>query len=209
MWRRRARGGGAPQRSRAARLADYAMTLVIFALLIFVILRFDRMAERAPAGNARVIDGDSLALGAERIRLQGIDAPELDQRCVGKTGSYACGRQAAAALRQLIGQQSLACTGRQRDKYDRLLARCRAGQTEINSMMVKTGWAISYGGYAAEEVLAKQSRSGLWAGEFQRPQDWRKIKGAASDPPHNLWYGFWRMLVQMAGPGGEVEDETL
>ena len=44
------------------------------------------------AGHAEVTDGDTLRIGATRIRLTGIDAPELAQTCTGQSGKeWPCG----------------------------------------------------------------------------------------------------------------------
>src|SRR5262245_22867054 len=62
-------------------------------------------------GRARVVDGDSLDLAGHRVRLFGIDAPENAQDCRDARGrTYACGREARAALAEAIGGQSVSCT---------------------------------------------------------------------------------------------------
>ena len=55
----------------------------------------------AVAGPARVIDGDTLAVGAVRIRLFGIDAPEHDQTCGAAGATWPCGAAAARRLGEL------------------------------------------------------------------------------------------------------------
>lgn len=125
------------------------------------------------AGRAVVIDGDTLEIRGRRVRLHGIDAPELDQRCGSAGASWACGRRAAAALRQRIGNRPVACRWREIDPWNRPVARCRAGDTDLSGWMVANGWALAYRryslAYAAEEGRARVARRGLWAGEFVPP----------------------------------------
>ena len=51
-------------------------------------------------GAARVVDGDTLRVAGERVRLFGIDAPEIGQPC--RDGGD-CGAQSKAHLEALIG----------------------------------------------------------------------------------------------------------
>lgn len=133
-------------------------------------------------GRVHISDGDSLVIDGERIRLIGIDAPELDQTCVQANAPYPCGAEAKRHLAGLIGDRPVACASRKRDKYHRLLAVCRAGDVELNAAMVRDGWAIAYGGYTSEEAEAHAARRGLWAGGFDWPQDFRKAKRGDVDP---------------------------
>lgn len=126
-------------------------------------------------GSAKVVDGDSLIIGAHRVRLHGIDAPELRQTCYQGRRRWACGEAARDQLKSLINGQRLECKVIQKDRYDRLLAECQAGSRSINQQMVSTGGAVAFGSrYRSEEALARSRRLGLWAGEFVRPQVWRR-----------------------------------
>ena len=85
-------------------------------------------------GHASVIDGDTIEVEGQRVRLHGIDAPESDQRCQdADSKEYACGAVAADALSKLIGLQEVTCRGKQRDQYGRLIAVCRVGRANLNS----------------------------------------------------------------------------
>ena len=79
-------------------------------------------------------------------------------------------------MRKLVDRAPVFCRGLERDRFDRLLAICRAGETEINSEMVAQGQAVAFGGYFAEERAARDASRGLWAGEFMVPRDWRARK---------------------------------
>jgi len=136
----------------------------------------------APAeltGFARVVDGDTFSLGAERVRLWGVDAPEGRQVCQdGQGRGYACGDVARDQLSRLIGGQAVRCEVRDRDSYGRAVARCLAGSTDLGEAMVRAGWAVDYvqfsrGAYASAEVEARRARRGLWAGRFETPSTWR------------------------------------
>lgn len=129
-------------------------------------------------GYARLIDGDSFTLAGDEVRLDGIDAPEGRQTCTREGKSWPCGEVARRELARLIGGRQIACGGVRRDQHGRVLARCRAGGIELNEAMVRSGYAVSFGPrYRRVEREARERRSGLWSGVFERPQDWRSRNG--------------------------------
>ncbi len=125
------------------------------------------------SGQARVIDGDSLRVAGDEVRLVGIDAPEWKQICRRHGSDWACGRAARTALQDKIDGRRIACEVEGVDRYDRLLAVCSAGGQELNLWMVKNGWAVAYGRYRTEERRASKARIGIWDSEFDRPKVWR------------------------------------
>ena len=132
-------------------------------------------------GKPYVTDGDTVKVSGERIRLEGIDAPETNQRCRDATEkSYRCGLVATEALKTKIGRSSITCEGRARDRYGRLLGICRLGELDLNGWMVRNGYALAYTRYshryASAEQEAREAGRGLWAGEFIPPWNWRKGK---------------------------------
>jgi endonuclease YncB( thermonuclease family) len=132
---------------------------------------------RALEGRAQVTDGDTIRIGDARIRLKGVDAPEMEQRCTRSGRSYACGETARKALIELVSGQIVRCRPTGRDRYQRILARCTVNGTDIGAHLVQEGWAVSYGrDYDLEEMRARSRSVGLWEGEFERPQDWRRQK---------------------------------
>lgn len=165
------------RRMRRHRGLDFVAFAVLVVVLLAVLRWLPDPASRQVAGGVRVIDGDSLEVAGERIRLRGIDAPELAQTCRRDGKDWHCGREATRHLRRHIGGRAVACEGRERDKHDRLLAVCRAGEEDLNAWMVEQGWAVAFGDYHGAEGAARRARRGLWAGEFERPSDWRRIHG--------------------------------
>jgi len=149
-------------------------------VVVAIAVLANRYAAPELSGRPRVVDGDSLAFGADRVRLYGIDAPELAQTCDRDGATVACGRMARAHLRNLAGE-STKCVGVGIDRYDRILARCQSGGNDLNAAMVRDGWAVDAGEYAAEEQLARRGRSGLWAMRFDSPQAWREAHPRPAD----------------------------
>lgn len=129
------------------------------------------------SGPAQVADGDTLSLGDMRIRLFGIDAPELAQTCNREGEQWACGEAARAELVKLVQDQSVTCLGRENDAYGRLVATCRVGRVDLGEAMVGAGWATAYTQYSTDyverEALAKRFRLGIWAATFETPATWR------------------------------------
>lgn len=142
------------------------------------------------SGPARVIDGDTLDVGATRVRLHGVDAPEAAQSCFAADGGWPCGRRATQALAALVDGGVVACAERDRDRYGRVVAVCRRGGLDVNGWLVARGWAAAYRryshAYVDEESAARAARRGIWAGEFAMPWDWRRgkrvVRGAPERP---------------------------
>jgi len=171
------RGWSRVRRLKAARLV--ALLALALAVAFLGRGREGRSTNRdgpLPAdvsGLARPIDGDSLWVGNHEVRLKGIDAPEGRQTCQRNGALWRCGEAARDALIRMIGSETLVCAVSERDRYGRLLARCRAGDRNLNAAMVAAGMAVAYGGYEGEQAAAKSERRGLWDAEFQMPRQWR------------------------------------
>ncbi|MEZ5839478.1 MAG: thermonuclease family protein [Hyphomicrobiales bacterium] len=156
---------------------NFWATAGLIAALLLVNFLLREKAGPDIVGRVSAGDGDSFRIGEERIRLEGIDAPELAQTCFRDGKEWPCGRESKAHLARIIAGREITCTGTSRDRFDRVLARCRVGETDINAAQVRAGWAIAYGDYAAEEAEAEAERLGLWQGTFERPRDWRTMHG--------------------------------
>ena len=139
------------------------------------------------AGPPRILDGDTLEVAARRVRLFGVDAPELDQLCQRGGHDYYCGRVARAALWDLVGGADVSCApeGATPAHDGVILATCSAGGVSLNEGMVRSGWALAdphaADRYLALQADAEQARRGLWRGEFEPPWHWRDVP-AAGDP---------------------------
>ncbi|WP_375697078.1 thermonuclease family protein [Bartonella sp. AP14QHHD] len=126
-------------------------------------------------GNALIIDGDTIMISSIKIRLAGIDAPELHQFCGKKEARYPCGLEAKKYLEQLLKNQIVTCHWQKTDKYRRILATCKTKQvSNINATLVHNGWAVNYYEYPKEEQEARKKKKGIWVSSFQRPKEWRK-----------------------------------
>lgn len=184
-WKRRPYAKG-QQAADPWRYARYAAALIL--AILSAIYGQDRL--RGPnqgtaagpvpeqiSGAGRAVDGDSLFVGRDEVRMQGIDAPEGRQTCTREGRTWACGDAARDELRRLIGKDVVQCRVFERDKHGRYLAACSAGGRDLNAGMVASGMAVAYGGYLREQGDAKAKRRGLWASEFQQPRDWRRERG--------------------------------
>ncbi|MCZ8548478.1 excalibur calcium-binding domain-containing protein [Mesorhizobium qingshengii] len=132
-------------------------------------------------GVASVIDGDTIEVRGQRIRFNGIDAPESAQQCEHANGvRYQCGAKAAAVLDAfLAASRPLHCEFVSWDRYGRFVGDCRrADGASVAVWMVEHGQALdwprySHGAYAAQQSKAEAAKVGLWAGTSQAPWDWR------------------------------------
>jgi endonuclease YncB( thermonuclease family) len=140
-------------------------------------------AQGRPAWRVEMInDGDTVTLldtagQRVRVRLVGIDAPELDQPM---------GRESRAALAAKLAGGIVRVEGDARDQHGRLLGTLRLADRDLNREMVAEGWAWAFTGFAenddliAAESAARRGRRGLWADpQPQPPRQWRELH-----PPH-------------------------
>jgi endonuclease YncB( thermonuclease family) len=144
-------------------------------------------------GIPRIVDGDTAQIGATKIRLQGIDAPETDQLCLDANGDrWACGITARDELIKHTREKPWTCQITGTDKYGRSLGQCSAAGEDLERWMVRSGWALAFVRYSREyttdEIAARRAKAGLWSGAFIAPWDWRSrnkettVLGAASVP---------------------------
>jgi endonuclease YncB( thermonuclease family) len=127
---------------------------------------------------AVVMDGATLLIRTVGIRLAGIDAPGLGQRCVGTDNiEWACGLDARRVLAEKIGNGPVSCRQLHFDSHERVIATCVASQgDDLSAAMVRSGYALADGRdprYLAEEAAARLAGKGLWSGSFQTPWEWR------------------------------------
>ena len=157
--------------------------------LLIICLLFSAAAARAElSGPARVIDGDTVQIGATHIRLHGIDAPEAAQTCTSAEGAvFACGAVATQALTALIGGASVTCAPVNVDRYGRTVARCATAGRDLGQAMVAAGYATAYRAYATDYVTqeadARRAGRGLWAGQMPDPAAFRAAKVEAPMAP--------------------------
>ena len=133
-------------------------------------------------GVPSVIDGDTIEIHGQRIRLNGIDAPESAQFCFDAAGgNYRCGQKASLALADFLwARRPTSCIEVDRDgRWKRTVAVCTAGGVDIGEWMVRQGYALDWpkysaGFYVRAEKEAKAAKRGLWAGSFDKPWEWRR-----------------------------------
>ena len=134
---------------------------MILATLATLLLTF------APPFEATVIsvyDGDTITIRTDetiKIRLDGIDAPELKQPF---------GQASKQAMSSLVFGQTVTIKPDKKDRYGRLLARVEIAGKDASLTMVESGMAHWYEQYAktdtqlqTAQAQAKTARRGLWS----------------------------------------------
>ncbi len=155
------------------------MFKIFFLVLIINTLAFSKVLNAS--SSLKIIDGDTIILNSEKIRLYGIDTPEIKQTCTDNYGhTYLCGVKAKLELEKIIGSRKVSCIKKTKDRYKRSISIFYVDKNDINSLMVKRGWALAYRKYSKkyvkDEAIAKLNNAGMWSGKFIAPWKWRRMK---------------------------------
>ncbi len=135
-------------------------------------------AKSAPIiGAAKAIEGDLLEVAGKRVRLYGIDAPEIAQSCRVMIFAWGCGAEAQKMLSALVAERTVTCTELTRDVVGMPAALCRTESVQLNETMVRIGMALASPSeprtFATEEAAASREGVGLWRSSFDKPWEWR------------------------------------
>ena len=163
------------------------MSIPRFALVAVALAGCTNVEAQELTGRASIIDGDTIEIAGERIRIWGVDAPESGQTCVRGGQEWRCGQQSALALSDWIGPRPVACMEQERDRYDRSVANCSVDSQDVGEWLVREGWAIEYtqysdGRYQEAERAAAAAGVGVHAGSFTPPWEWRRQQRSAPAP---------------------------
>ena len=147
-----------------------------FAVMFF--LAFFSAVPAYADGDVYVVDGDSLKLAEQNVRLAHIDAPEYYQTCKrADKSTYNCGIKAREKLESLLKLGKLSCKTVGRDIYNRDMCVCFAGGTKFNLDMVRSGWGVVYksgdAAYLEAQADAKRAKLGIWQGKYMKPELYR------------------------------------
>ena len=90
-----------------------------------------------------VVDGDTLRCGTTRVRLQGIDAPEMPGHCrQGRECTPGDPYASADNLRRLVSGGTMSCRQTDTDHYGRVVAICEVGGNNLSCEQVRSGNAV-------------------------------------------------------------------
>ena len=166
------------------------LSLSLFSIILFSSIITSAISfEKIIIGKANVTDGDTIKINDQKIRLFGIDAPETKQFCkevylsfliFNFKRDYKCGEKSTNALKKKIKDKKIRCLIQdKKDRYRRNIGICYLKKQDINSWLVKNGYAIAYRRYSKkyiiDEQFAEDNKLGIWKGTFMEPEKWRRI----------------------------------
>ncbi|MEP0506801.1 MAG: thermonuclease family protein [Paracoccaceae bacterium] len=149
------------------------------SLLVLLLLPLSAFAD--VVGRVTVIDGDTLRVGSTKIRLHGIDAPELDQTCrTPERTEFACGIWVRDHLKAKFANRKARCVAIDTDRYGRVVAKCRVRGVDMGGWLVSEGLAFAYRQYSLDYDLDEKRAftrvRGLHQFSVQGPDEFRKAK---------------------------------
>ena len=127
-----------------------SLNLSSFAIIILFTISFAYSSEKnIVKGKASIIDGDTIKINNEKIRLAGIDAPEKNK--IGHEFSK-------KKLKEKIGNNIVICIRELKpDPWGRTVAECFIDGKSLSSFMVKNGYACDYVKYSKKNMLKSKS----------------------------------------------------
>jgi len=157
------------------RTAIWPAALIPLLLLAFAAVAQEHAGQPALSTPVHVIDGDSIEIEGQVIDIYGIDAPELGQSCLNGGTPYACGLEAAFALRKMIGVKQISCNPGQTPAEAGSI--CMGSSGDLAFVLLEQGAAVAKPGapssYVEAQKTAKGAGLGIWRGDFIAFPKWR------------------------------------
>ena len=179
------------------------VAIMVAAIPAFSLIAFGSGKTGTPRHQAvKVIDGDSVQIGAEVFDLDGIDAPELGQICLNGSVPWHCGLDAAYALIKRFVFDPPSCrmlepvAGQER-KRRRVI--CMTGGLPAAMVLLEDGYAAvletAMSDYQRAQQQARRASLGIWRGKYIEPVKWREGIRLAEEAGHGP-----ECPVKTAGP---------
>jgi endonuclease YncB( thermonuclease family) len=171
-----------PEVGSGVRRASVCRGGVILSALVLAALMAPAFAAEEIRGRAKVVSGNEIIIGNRTIRLFGMSAPGLDDRCNIDGVEVKCGIIAWAELIKLADGRQISCdrealppeaaAAATPKKKLVIFATCYIGEMDVNEALVRSGWASAVpeqtDRYEVDETDAKESGRGLWSNDRKR-----------------------------------------
>ena len=182
--------------ARPPAVTDLTLILIVTSIAIGLARLAPAAEPEIVAGAASVIDGDTITIGENVVRLFDVDAPELAQSCDGGPSRLRpCGVYVADALAERVAGREVRCAVLKVDQYDRKVARCEIEGEILSQWLVASGLAMVFRRYSdrftEEEEAARSAGTGLWQTDFEPPWRYRARR--------------WEVTVQQAPEGCPIK----
>lgn len=170
------------------------MTLKPFITALFLMTATNANAaqtDKIISGYGYTIDGNTVQIGDNTVRLLGSIAPYLNQMGQDVIGrEYPAGLYARDVLASIIADQPLGCrvvpqNGKEKDANGNYFGICAAPQvSDVSAEMIKRGWAMIdrsgetqvYSTYVDIESKSKTILRGIWQGPLEKPWVFKATK---------------------------------
>src|ERR1700726_1822397 len=133
---------------RLMRLICAALATAAPSMRALILLLAIFSASQSLAAGTIVRDGDIIQLADVTYRLDGIDAPELDQMCIDDHADpWTCGIEARDQLSRLIGSRQVLCDDLGPGPYKRRhigICTVEGESASLNQLLVRQGFALNY-----------------------------------------------------------------
>jgi endonuclease YncB( thermonuclease family) len=159
-----------------------------------------QQTDKIISGYGYAVDGNTIQIGSDKIRLLGAYAPLLDQNGTDAIArNYPAGLYARDVLASIIADQPLGCrvvpqNASEQDKLGRFFGICASGiAADVSGEMIKRGWSMIdrsgdtqvYSTYVDLESAAKLISKGIWQGPLEKPWEVKRPSLGSPKLPEN------------------------